>query len=434
MRSYAKSIELYERTRKSLAGGVSSNVRYAASPVPLFFERGEGARLYDVDGNVHIDYVLGNGPAILGHAPKSVVAAVAATLGEGQVFAAQHPRETELAERLCRLLPSSEVVRFATSGTEAVLMAFRLARAFTGRTKILKFEGHYHGWSDQAFISTKPSLNEAGPADAPVPVAGSPGMALSVLDDTVVCGWNDLDLLSAAFQRHKDEIAAVIMEPVMVNGGPIEPAPGYLEGVRDLCKANGALFICDEVITGFRAGLRGAQGRYNVKADLSIYAKAVAAGFPLAMVGGRRDVMDTLLDKGVMHGGTYNGNVQSMAAAIAALDVLEAGDGAVYRDLERRGTRLMQGLAELGKKHKQAVKVQGLPAIFQVFFTSAAPPRNYRESMACDRDKALAFHLALQEEGIRTNQNAKWFLSVAHDDAIIDETLAAADRAMATLT
>ena len=433
MRSYAKSIALYERTRKTLAGGVSSNVRYASAPVPLFFERGEGARLYDVDGNVHIDYVLGNGPAILGHAPKPVIDAVAASLAQGQVYAAQHPRETDLAERLCRLLPGIEVVRFATSGTEAVLMAFRLARAFTGRTKILKFEGHYHGWSDQAFISARPPLNEAGPADAPVPVAGSPGMPPSVLEDTVVAGWNDLDLLSAAFQRHKEEIAAVIMEPVMVNGGPTEPGSGYLEGVRALCREHGALFICDEVITGFRAGLRGAQGRYGVTADLTIYAKAVAAGFPLAMVGGRRDVMDTLLDKGVMHGGTYNGNVQSMAAALAALDVLEAGDGAVYRGLEARGTRLMQGLAAIAKKHKVPARVQGLPAIFQVYFTEGAPPRNYREAVACDRDKALAFHTALQDEGIRTNQNAKFFLSVAHDDAIIEETLAAADRAMAAI-
>ena len=433
MRSYAKSIELYERTRKTLAGGVSSNVRYAATPVPLFFERGEGARLYDVDGNVHIDYVLGNGPAILGHAPRAVIDAVAASLAQGQVYAAQHPRETELAERLCRLLPGIEVVRFATSGTEAVLMAFRLARAFTGRTKILKFEGHYHGWSDQAYISARPPLNEAGPADAPVPVAGSPGMPQSVLDDTVVAGWNDLDLLARAFERHKGEIAGIIMEPVMVNGGPTLPRPGYLEGARELCRANGALFMCDEVITGFRAGLRGAQGRFGVTADLTIYAKAVAAGFPLAMVGGRRDVMDTLLDKGVMHGGTYNGNVQSMAAALAALDMLEAGDGAVYRDLEARGTRLMQGLAAIGKKHKVATQVQGLPAIFQVFFTDGPAPNNYRESVACDRDRAMAFHRALQEEGIRVNQQAKWFLSTAHDDAIIDETLAAADRAMATV-
>src|SRR5229473_2260138 len=344
MRNYAKSIALYERTRKHLAGGVSSNVRYASTPVPLFFERGEGVRLYDVDGNIHIDYVLGNGPAILGHAPKPVIDAVARSLTQGQVYAGQHPRETELAERLCGLLPGAEVVRFATSGTEAVLMAMRLARAFTGRTKIVKFEGHYHGWSDQAYISARPPLNEAGPVEAPVPVAGSPGMPKSVLDDVVVAGWNDLDALTAAFDRHPGEIAAVMM-----------------------------------------------------------------------------------------HGGTYNGNVQSMAAAIAALDELERDDGAVYRVLEQRGSRLMQGLASLAAKHRVPMRVQGLPAIFQTFFTTGPAPRNYRDALACDRDRALAFHCALQEEGIRINQMAKWFLSTAHDDAIIDETLAAADRAMATL-
>jgi len=249
----------------------------------------------------------------------------------------------------------------------------------------------------------------------------------------VVAGWNDLDAVAAAFDRHPGEIAGVIMEPVMVNGGAVVPAEGYLAGVRDLCRARGALFICDEVITGFRAGLRGAQGRFGVTADLAIYAKAVAAGFPLALVGGRRAVMDTLLDKGVMHGGTYNGNVQSMAAAIAALDELERDDGAVYRALERRGTRLMQGLAALASRHRLPMRVQGLPAIFQTFFTTGPGPRNYREAEACDRDRALAFHRALQDEGIRINQVAKWFLSAAHDDVIIDQTLEAADRALATL-
>ncbi|MBN9535284.1 MAG: aspartate aminotransferase family protein [Alphaproteobacteria bacterium] len=433
MPSYAKSIALYERSRKHMAGGVSSNVRYASVPVPLFFARGEGARLHDVDGNVHIDYVLGNGPAILGHAPKPVIDAVAASLAEGQVFAAQHPREAELAERLTRLLPGAEVVRFATSGTEAVLMAMRLARGFTGRTKILKFEGHYHGWSDQAFISTKPSANEAGPIEAPVAVAGSPGMPPSVLDDVVVCSWNDLDLLAEALQRHRGEIAGVIMEPVMVNGGAIPPALGYLEGVRDLCRQHGALFICDEVITGFRVALGGAQAKYGVTADLAIYAKAVAAGFPLALVAGRREVMDTLVDKGVMHGGTYNGNVQSMAAALAALDLLEADNGVVYRDMEARGRELMDGLAALAAKHRLAMLVHGLPAIFQTFFTKGTAPRNYRESAATDRDAMLAFHAALQEEGVRVQQGGRWFLSTAHDKSVIAETLAAADRAMAKM-
>jgi glutamate-1-semialdehyde 2,1-aminomutase len=358
---------------------------------------------------------------------------VAASLAQGQVFAAQTARETELSQRLVALLPGAEVVRFATSGTEAVLMAMRLARAFTGRDKILKFEGHYHGWSDQAYISARPSLNEAGPADAPVPVAGSPGMPESVLGDVVVCGWNDLDRLRRALESHRGEVAGVIMEPMMVNGGAALPQPGYLAGARDLCREHGALFICDEVITGFRLGLGGAQAAFGVTADLAIYAKAVAAGFPLALVAGRRDVMDALLDKGVMHGGTYNGNVQSMAAALAALDVLEAEGGAVYRDLERRGRRLMDGLTALAARHGVPVKVQGAPAIFQVHFTDGPGPRNYREAEACDRDRALAFHRALQEEGIRINQQAKFFLSSAHDDAIVEETLAAADKVMAAL-
>jgi len=433
MRDYAKSVELYGRTREHLAGGVSSNVRYASTPVPLFFERGEGARLHDVDGNIHMDYVLGNGPAILGHAPRPVIEAVARSLSDGQVYAAQHPREAELAERLCRLLPGAQLVRFATSGTEAVLMALRLARAFTGREKILKFEGHYHGWSDQAYISARPSLNEAGPAESPVPVAGSPGMPRSVLDDVVVAGWNDLEAVAAAFDRHRGEIAGVLMEPVMVNGGAALPVEGYLAGVRNLCRSHGALFICDEVITGFRAGLRGAQGRYGVTADLAIYAKAVAAGFPLALVAGRHDVMNALADRGVMHGGTYNGNVQSVAAAVATLDELTRGGGSVYRELERRGLRLMGGLRGLARRHGVAMRVEGLPAIFQTYFTDGPAPRNYREATACDRDRAAAFQAALQEEGVRITQAARWFLSTAHDDPVIDETLAAADRAFAAM-
>lgn len=258
-------------------------------------------------------------------------------------------------------------------------------------------------------------------------------MPPSVLDDVVVCSWNDLDLLAEALQRHRGEIAGVIMEPVMVNGGAIPPAPGYLEGVRDLCRQHGALFICDEVITGFRVALGGAQAKYGVTADLAIYAKAVAAGFPLALVAGRREVMDTLVDKGVMHGGTYNGNVQSMAAALAALDLLEADDGAVYREMEARGRELMEGLVALAAKHRLAMLVHGLPAIFQTFFTKGTAPRNYRESAATDRDAMLAFHAALQEEGVRVQQGGRWFLSTAHDKGVIAETLAAADRAMAKM-
>jgi glutamate-1-semialdehyde 2,1-aminomutase len=432
MRRYQRSIELYEETSKYLAGGVSSNVRYGGAPVPLFFERGEGARLYDVDGNVHIDYILGNGPAILGHAPPRVIAAVAETLSLGQTYAGQHGRELALARMMTDLLPSAELVRFATSGTEAVQMALRLARAFTGRDRIVKFEGHYHGWTDSVYVSCRPSPNEAGPAEAPVPVAESPGMSPGAYESLLITGWNDLDALARLFEARGSEIAAVLMEPMMVNGGAILPQPGYLQGVQELCARHGALFICDEVITGFRLGLEGAQGRFGVRPDLSIFAKAVAAGFPLAVVAGRRDILETLQTRGVMHGGTYNGNVQSMAAAIAALEILSADGGAVYAAMEERGTRLMKGLRELADKHGIEMVVQGVPTIFQAMFTKTSP-RNYREAAAMDRDRALVFSRALQAEGVRVNPRCSFFLSTAHDDAIIDETLAGADRAMAEI-
>ncbi len=432
MPSYDRSIALYEETRQHLAGGVSSNVRYASVPVPLFFARGEGARLYDEDGNVHIDYILGNGPAFLGHAPPRVCAAVAETLALGQVFAGQHVRELELSRRLTSLLPGVELVRYASSGTEAVQMAFRIARAFTKRSKVIKFEGHYHGWVDNVYVSVRPSGNEAGPAEAPTAMPDTPGVAPGAIADMVICGWNDLDHLRRALDANKGEIAAVIMEPMMVNGGVILPKPGYLEGAKKLCAEHGAALIFDEVITGFRLGLTGAQGCFGVIPDLTIFAKAVAAGFPMALVAGRRDIMEIMQTQGVMHGGTYNGNVQSMAAAIATLDILTEDDGALYKTIEARGTRLMEGLRAAAARRGVAMHMTGVPTMFQTMFI-AAPPSNWRESSLIDRDRAMAFSQALQDNGVRVNQRCAWFFSAAHDDATIDETLAAADRALAAI-
>ena len=432
MPSYDRSIALYEETRQHLAGGVSSNVRYASVPVPLFFARGEGARLYDEDGNVQIDYILGNGPAFLGHAPPRVCAAVAETLALGQVFAGQHVRELELSRRLTSLLPGAELVRYASSGTEAVQMAFRIARAFTKRSKVIKFEGHYHGWVDNVYVSVRPSGNEAGPAEAPVAVPDTPGVAPGAIADMVICGWNDLDHLRRALDANTGEIAAVIMEPMMVNGGVMLPKPGYLEGAKKLCAEHGSVLIFDEVITGFRLGLTGAQGRFGVIPDLTIFAKAVAAGFPMALVAGRRDIMEIMQTQGVMHGGTYNGNVQSMAAAIATLDILTENDGALYRAVEARGARLMEGLRVAAARRGVAMHITGVPTMFQTMFI-AAPPSNWRESSLVDRDRSMAFSRALQDNGVRVNQRCAWFFSAAHDDATIDETLAAADRALAAI-
>ncbi len=311
-------------------------------------------------------------------------------------------------------------------------MAFRIARAFTKRSKVIKFEGHYHGWVDNVYVSVRPSGNEAGPAEAPTAMPDTPGVAPGAIADMVICGWNDLDHLRRALDANKGEIAAVIMEPMMVNGGVILPKPGYLEGAKKLCAEHGAVLIFDEVITGFRLGLTGAQGCFGVIPDLTIFAKAVAAGFPMALVAGRRDIMEIMQTQGVMHGGTYNGNVQSMAAAIATLDILTEDDGALYKTIEARGTRLMEGLRAAAARRGVAMHMTGVPTMFQTMFI-AAPPSNWRESSLIDRDRAMAFSQALQDNGVRVNQRCAWFFSAAHDDATIDETLAAADRALAAI-
>jgi len=285
---------------------------------------------------------------------------------------------------------------------------------------------------DSVYVSVRPSGNEAGPAEAPVAVSDTPGAAPGAIADMVICGWNDLDHLRRAFETHPGDIAGVIMEPMMVNGGVILPKPGYLEGAKALCAQHGAVLIFDEVITGFRLGLTGAQGRFGVVPDLTIFAKAVAAGFPMALVAGRRDIMEIMQTQGVMHGGTYNGNVQSMAAAIATLDILTADRGALYPAMEARGTRLMHGLGALAAKHGVKLHVTGVPTMFQTMFI-ASVPANWRESSLLDRDRAMAFSSALQAQGVRVNQRCAWFLSAAHDDAAIDETLAAADRAFTML-
>ncbi|KAI9003493.1 class III aminotransferase [Hyaloraphidium curvatum] len=425
---HERSKQLYEEAKHHLAGGVSSNVRYASVPVPLFFARGEGARLTDEDGNVFIDYILGNGPALLGHAPPRVLAAVADSLADGQTFGGQHRRELELSRRITEIVPSAELVRFASSGTEAVQMALRIARAFTGRRKIVKFEGGYHGWMDSVYVSNRIG-DHSGPVEAPNTVPDTPGAAPGASADTVVASWNSIDHLRAAFDAHPGEIAAVIMEPMMVNAGVVLPLPGYLEAAKQLCHERGALFILDEVITGFRLGLRGAQGRFGVKPDMSVFAKAVAAGFPLALVAGRRDVME-ILHKGVMHGGTYNGNVQSMAAGLATLDILTEDDGAVYREMEARGTELMDGLKALAAKHGLEVQVNGVPTMFQTIFCKETP-RNARETAAGNADpRTVALHAALQKRGVRVTTKCSWFFSAAHDSKVVAETLRAADGAM----
>lgn len=431
--SFEKSKALFEIGSDVLAGGVSSNFRYGGygeSPVPLYYAKGEGARLTDVDGNEYIDYALANGPTILGHAPKVVLEAVAESLAIGQLFAGQTESEAVLARRLVDILPCAERIRFASSGTEAVQAVIRLARAHTGRTKIIKFEGHYHGWADNIFASINPSPNEAGPADAPVSVGHTPGQPSNVLDDLIVLPWNDLDRFEQTLLDHGDEIAGVIMEPIMCNTGTILPKPGYLEGVRELTSKHGTVLIFDEVVTGFRVGLTGAQGLFGVTPDLAVFAKAVAAGFPLAVIAGRREVMELVQTNQVMHGGTYNANLMSIAAGIATVEVLSQNNAQVYEDMTARGERLIEGLRKIAKDRRQPLLIQGVGTVFHPAFTNRDVIENYRQFTEVSAEKQATFSAKLQSAGVRVSARGTWLLSTAHSDDDIEQTLSAANEVM----
>ncbi|MEX2648355.1 MAG: aspartate aminotransferase family protein [Alphaproteobacteria bacterium] len=434
MATFEKSRAMFDEARRSVAGGVNSNVRLGEAMGPLFVVRGDGPRVIDVDGNVLIDYVMGNGAAILGHAPRRVTEAVAAELARGQTFAAQTEDEVRLAERLVELIPCAERIRLAVSGSEAVQAALRLARAKTGRTKVIKFEGHYHGWLDSVFISTRPALNEAGPRAAPVPVPMSRGQAPSALGDVIVLPWNDEGTLERALERQGSDVAAVLMEPILCNCGVIAPRPGYLERARTLCRNAGAMLVFDEVITGFRFGLGGAQAMLGVTPDIAVFAKAVAAGFPLSLVAGRADVMDLLAaEGGTTHSGTYNACLPAVVAARATLEELAADDCAGLRRMKALGERLMAGLRAAARRRGIAALVQGLGPIFCVLFTDDREVVDFRSVAETDSAMLGRFVRALAKRGVRTTARGVWFLSTAHGDGEIDATLAAADEAFGEL-
>ena len=429
-----RSRELYERSKKSLAGGVSSNVRLHEQPVLLFFERGQGSHLYDVDGNEYIDYVLGQGPDIFGHSPNFIIDAVADGMTRGLTFAGQHELEIELSEAVQRIVPSADLVRYGSSGTEVVQAALRVARAYTGRSKFIKFEGQYHGWTDSVLYSTAPGLEAAGSSAAPTAVPMSEGMAASSADDIVVLPWNDADALRGALERHQGDIAAVITEPIMCNTNCIVPRTGYLEEMRRLCDEHGIVLIFDEVITGFRLALGGAQELLGVTPDLSTFAKAMAGGFPISMLAGRRDMMSLIGDGSVMHGGTVNSNVMSISAALAALTKLQEDDGAAIRSLYSTGLALMEGLRDLGSKHELDFLIQGPGPVFSVTFTDVPEICDYRSHKSnADEETYERFCRGMRDRGVRLIGRGVWFVSTVHTESDIDRTLAAADETLSSL-
>ncbi len=424
-RPAGRQAELRARADSLFPGGVNSPVRAFRSVgrAPLILEMGEGARVRDADGRWYLDYIGAWGPGILGHAVPTIVEAVRAAALEGFALGATSPREVELGERIRAAMPSMERMRFVSSGTEAVMSAIRLARGATGRDLIVKFAGGYHGHGDSLLV-------EAGSGLATLAMPGSAGVTAAAARDTIVIPYNDPDAVAEVFRAHPDQVAAIIVEPVAANVGVVAPEPGFLEALRELTTANGALLIFDEVITGFRLAHGGAQERYGITPDLTTLGKIIGGGMPIGAYGGRADLMGNIAPEGgVYQAGTLSGHPLSMAAGAAALDLLTPY---VYDVLERTGAKLEEGLGQAAAEAGREVAISRVGSLLTVFFR-ASTPRNGADAMDSDRDAYARFFGAMLDAGVLLppSQFEAWFLSVAHGDAEIQETLAAARTAFA---
>lgn len=423
-RSTTTADAMFARAQKTLAGGVSSDARKMPG-TPLFVDHARGAELWDVDGNRYLDYVLGQGPNLLGHAADVVQGAVTAQVRRGVAYAAQHELEQQAAELIVKMVPCAELVRFNSVGSEAVHAALRLARGHTGRSKIVKFEGNYHGWLDPVLYSVHPDLAKAGEAAAPHLVPGTAGQTPHGSEELILLPHNNLDAVRAAFDQYGADIAGVIIEPFLCNTGAILPVPGFLEGLRELTSQNGSVLIFDEIISGFRVGPGGAQELFGVTPDLATFGKAMAGGMQVAALAGRREVMESIADGTVAHAGTFNSHPVSMAAAVAVLTELDQRREEIYPPLLRRGEDLMARLRRAGADAGVPLLVEGIGAVFQTYVTDAKEVVDYRGFTACDRDAMARLHRGLFDRGISIVPRGLWFLSTEHTDAHLDETEAA---------
>ena len=428
------SAKLFARAQELIASGVNSTARTPRSgwsPYPLFIESGKGSRIVDVDGNEYIDYLLGLGPMLLGHRPEPVTRAVVDFIQQrGTVFALPVADEIELARKIIDAVPSVEQMHLANSGTEAVLYSLRIARAYTRRKKIIRFEGMYHGFSDSVYWSKHPPIEQAGPASQPVPVPQGPGMPDGLENSLIILPWNDGDLLERTIRQRGEEIAAVLTEPIMCNTGCILPEPGYLELMRNLTRELGIVLIFDEVITGFRVALGGAQQYYGITPDLTVMAKGFGGGFPVAAVGGKKEIMQLVADGTVSMAGTYSGNGIAVSAANATLDVLMTPG--IYDDLYSRSGRLMLGIRDRLNSAGFETEVVGLGPLFQVWFSNS-PIRNYRDAVHHARkDRFGVWWEEMMKQGVLFHPDAfeNLFVSCAHDDSDVERTLKAVDNAL----
>jgi len=431
--STQKSLELYKEAQNWLAGGVDSVARMFPPTFssPIFFEKGKGSHVWDVDGNEYVDYALGYGPLILGHCPTGLSKKVQEAVDtRTTTFGICHDLEYKAAKKIVGHMPAVDRVRFTNTGTEAVMGAIRLARGFTGKDKILRFEGHYHGWSDIIHWNARAPLGAIGMRNAPRRVPATAGMPAAYGEQLVICPWNDLNVLETMLKRHGNEIAAVLGEPRMCNLGATMQQPGYLKGVRELCTKYDVLMIMDEVITAFRVGIAGAQGYYDVMPDLTTVAKAIGGGYPVGAFGGRADIMDVLGKAQVTHAGTYNGNVLAMAAVEATISELE--QPGVYERFSALGERLRAGLVKAAHNNGLPGTAQGIGPVAQIWFEDK-PVVDYRDG-ASRHSMGIypLFAKGMYSHGVAINPSlfGVWYISAAHTEKDIDFTIAAAEEAM----
>jgi glutamate-1-semialdehyde 2,1-aminomutase len=410
------SEELFKRAELVIPGGVNSPVRAFRSVgrTPIFIDKAKGASVWDADGNRYTDYICSWGPLILGHACEAVVEAVAKAAEKGTSYGLPTESEVEMAELVCSLVPGVEMVRMVSSGTEAVLSALRLARGFTGRELIVKFEGCYHGHADSMLVKAGSGLATAGQPD-------SAGVTKAVAADTLTCAYNDAEGLKKIFELHGSDIAAVIVEPVGANMGVVPPEAGFLQSLREITKKYGALLIFDEVITGFRLGIHCASGFYGVTPDLSTFGKIIGGGLPVGAYGGRREIMEQVAPLGpVYQAGTLSGNPIAMAAGLATLKILQS-QPEIYKRLEKLGAQFRQGAAEIFAKAGIPASVQGLSSIGTVFFTKGGV-KNYDDARKCDTKRFARYFNGLLERGvlIAPSQFEAMFFSAAHSQADVE--------------
>ncbi len=420
----SRSRRLYEKAKKLIPGGVNSPVR-AFKPYPFFTSHAEGSRLYSVDGNVYIDYCMAYGPLILGHAHPKIIEAVKEQLERGTMYGTPTEDEVKIAELIVNLVPCIEMVRLVNTGTEATMHAIRAARGYTGRDKIIKFEGCYHGAHDYVLV-------EAGSGATTFGSPTSLGIPRDTARNTIVLPFNDIESFERAVMENRDEIAAVIIEPVIGNAGVIPPKKGYLNEIRKITEEEEIVLIFDEVITGFRLDLGGAQEYYGVKPDMATLGKIMGGGFPIAAYGGKREIMELISPLGkVYQASTFSGNPISVKAGLTTLEVIVKNRSSIYKRLEEAGEKIERGLKDIVEDRGLTAQVNRVASMFQIFFTDG-PVLNYRDAKKSDKEKFMKYQRRLMSEGIfiPPSQFETCFISTAHTDDDIEKTLDAMDRAI----